>query len=38
MKQRTEQKLGAKFTEFEAVKYKTQIVTETSYFFKLKVG
>ena len=28
MKQRIEQKLGAKFTEFEAVKYKTQIVTE----------
>ena len=38
MKQQTEQKLGATFTEFEAVKYKTQVVAGTNYLIKVKVG
>ena len=38
MKAQTEQKLGATFSEFEAVKYKTQVVAGTNYMIKVKVG
>ena len=38
MKQQTEQKLGATFTQFEAVKFKTQVVAGTNYLIKVKVG
>ena len=38
VKQQTEQKLGKTFTEFEAVKYKTQVVAGTNYLIKVKVG
>ena len=38
LKAQTEQKLGATFSEFEAVKYKTQVVAGTNYLIKVKVG
>jgi cystatin-A/B len=38
MKKATEDKLGAKFDEFEAVKYKTQVVSGTNYLIKVKVA
>ena len=38
LKAQTEQKLGATYTEFEAVKYKTQVVAGTNYLIKVKVG
>ena len=38
LKAQTEQKLGASFSEFEAVKYKTQVVAGTNYIIKVKVG
>ena len=38
MKKQTEEKLGATFTEFEAVKFKTQVVAGTNYLIKVKVG
>ena len=38
LKAQTEQKLGAAYTEFEAVKYKTQVVAGTNYLIKVKVG
>lgn len=38
MKQQTEQKLGKTFSEFEAVKYTTQVVAGTNYLVKVKVG
>ena len=38
VKQQTEQKLGTTFAEFEAVKYKTQVVAGTNYLIKVKVG
>ena len=38
VQKQTEDKLGAKFTEFEAVKYKTQVVSGTNYMIKVKVG
>ena len=38
LKAQTEQKLGATFSEFEAVKYKTQVVAGTNYMIKVKVG
>ena len=38
LKTQTEEKLGATFNEFEAVKYKTQVVAGTNYLIKVKVG
>ena len=38
VKQQTEQKLGATFGEFEAVKYKTQVVQGTNYLIKGRVA
>ena len=38
LKAQTEQKLGATFSEFEAVKYKTQVVAGTNYMIKVRVG
>ena len=38
VKQQTEQKLGKTFTEFKALKYKTQVVAGTNYLIKVKVG
>ena len=38
VKAQTEQKLGATYPEFEAVKYKTQVVAGTNYLIKVKVG
>ena len=38
MKAATEAKLGATYSEFEAVKFKTQVVAGTNYLIKVKVG
>ena len=38
VQKQTEDKLGTKFTEFEAVKYTTQVVAGTNYLIKVKVG
>ena len=38
MKAQTEAKLGATYSEFEAVSYKTQVVAGTNYLIKVKVG
>ena len=38
VKAQTEQKLGKTYSEFEAVKYKTQVVSGTNYLIKVKVG
>ena len=38
MKAATEAKLGATYSEFEAVKFKTQVVNGTNYLIKVKVG
>ena len=38
VKAQTEQQFGATYPEFEAVKYKTQVVAGTNYLIKVKVG
>ena len=38
LKAQTEAKLGATYSEFEAVSYKTQVVAGTNYLIKVKVG
>ena len=38
LKAQTEEKLGATYSEFEAVSFKTQVVAGTNYLIKVKVG